>query len=182
MRRPRLYKWKMKENIKGLLYFAQALEELLFHHTIDSFKAPALNTHLNVYELRYLSLELKKGAIRSGALEPVIEELETKIKGDPVLEDDLDVLYLPYIETIKKYLKKPEDLMATVSSLLANLNISYWPNLKLKILEYINDISAEEKEKLLKLALDLTSEVELRGYSRFFLYFMTINFFCNYSA
>ena len=177
MRRPRLYKWTVQDNIKGLLFFAQALEELLFHHTVDSFKAPALNTHLNVYELHYLSVELWRGRIKPGTLNPVIEELESKIKVDPVLEDNLNVLYLPYIETIKRYLKKPDDLLATVSSLLANLDNCYWPNLKQKIIEYI-DVT-EEKQKILKLAINLTSEVELRGYSRFFLYFMTINFFFN---
>ena len=57
MKRPRLYKWVLQDNTRGLLFFAQALEELLFHHTVDSFKTPALNTHLNAYELHFLAVE-----------------------------------------------------------------------------------------------------------------------------
>lgn len=175
MRRPRLYKWTINDNTKGLIFFAQALEELLFHHTVDSFKAPALNTHLSAYEIHYLATELKKGKIKQGALEPVIEELENKVKSDPVLEDDRDFLYIPYIETIKKYSKNPDELLATVSSFLAKLDNIYWVSLKRKIIEYTGNFN--EKDKILKLAVNLTSEVELRSYSRFYLYFMTINFF-----
>jgi len=32
--------------LDGLLYFSQRLDEMLFHYTVDLYKAPVLNTHL----------------------------------------------------------------------------------------------------------------------------------------
>lgn len=35
--------WEKGENIQGLLYFVQRMDELLFHHSLDTYKSPTLN-------------------------------------------------------------------------------------------------------------------------------------------
>lgn len=39
-------KWDDITNSKGLLYFAQLIDELLFDYTIDAYKPSAMNTAL----------------------------------------------------------------------------------------------------------------------------------------
>jgi len=84
MRNPNLKKWSYRDELEGLLFFAQTLDELLFYHTLDSFKAPALNAHTCLHELRVHAHSLRAGRIRRGTLSPVLEEAHAAIRKDPV--------------------------------------------------------------------------------------------------
>ena len=42
MKKPILTYWNDTGNLKSLLLFAQLLDEMLYHQTIDSYKAPVL--------------------------------------------------------------------------------------------------------------------------------------------
>lgn len=87
MIRPDLSKWEYKQELEGLLVFAQALEEMLFHHTIDTYKAPALNVRTNVLELRSLASRLRSNRIKLGTIQPVIDELEYRLKQEVVCQE-----------------------------------------------------------------------------------------------
>lgn len=106
-----------KDRRSSFLFFAQSLEELLFHHTLDSFKSPALNTHLNIFELQFLSAEIFRNKVKAGALKPVLEELENRIKTDPAIEDQKD-LCSDYHAKIKASIKHPDELFFSAKSLL----------------------------------------------------------------
>ncbi len=180
MIKPRLYKWDLSDASMGLLFFAQILEELLFHHTIDSFKAPALNTHTNILELNLLASELIKGRVKPAALNPVVEELENRFKNDPIIKEDMPELSTQYLKNLKELTKNPEDLRATTRALLTEIADKYWYLLRRKIEQTV--AYPNEKKKLTELAVALTAEIELRGYSKQFLYFMTLNYFFNWTA
>ena len=46
-------RWASAPSNKGLLFFAQSMEEMLFHYGHDSLKVPALN-------FRFLCVEIQK--------------------------------------------------------------------------------------------------------------------------
>lgn len=52
--------WNMSETHRGLLFFAQSLEEMLFHYGHDSLKAPALNFHSLCIEVHNTIKKLKQ--------------------------------------------------------------------------------------------------------------------------
>lgn len=176
MRKPRLYKWDLNERTEGLLIFAQAIEELLFHHTLDSFKAPALNTHLNILELLFLAVEVLNKKVKPGSLIPVLTELENKIKTDLVIEDKRE-LFLEYHSKLNASKKDPEEFYSTSNALLSEIENNYWEDLKRKIIEAIQN--TYEKKKIISLASVFATEIELRGFNKHFLYFMAFNFFFN---
>ncbi|MCI5196544.1 MAG: hypothetical protein D3919_09990, partial [Candidatus Electrothrix sp. AW5] len=87
MKQPDLKKWINCENLEGLLFFAQALDEMLFHHSLDSFKAPALNVHTNLLELRFFAVEqLRKTVVSKKSFSHVIDELQANLSNDPVIK------------------------------------------------------------------------------------------------
>ncbi|SMP68742.1 hypothetical protein SAMN06295888_11674 [Desulfonatronum zhilinae] len=176
MRKPRLYKWNLNNNTEGLLVFAQAIEELLFHHTLDSFKAPALNTHLNILELRFLAFEVLNRKVKPGALIPILDELENRIKNDPVIEDRKQ-LFLGYHSKLNTSKKDPEEFYSTADALLSEIDNNYWNDLKRKIVDSIQ--ISHEKKKIISLASIFATEIELHGFDKHFLYFMAFNFFFN---
>lgn len=177
MKIPRLTKWRMTGEMTGLLFFAQSLEEILFDHTVDSFKAPALNTHSSVLELRSLASELKDGTLRSGVLKHVLEELEHRIGTDPALEGEPLKLFNKYTASFNQYMDKlnPNELISLTDSLLLEIRKNYWGQIKGKIKELIE--GSIEKHKLTELAKILACEIELRGYSKRYLYNSTLDFF-----
>lgn len=43
MRQNNITKWKYDSSLNCLLFFAQRLDELLFHHTTDTYRYPSLS-------------------------------------------------------------------------------------------------------------------------------------------
>lgn len=175
MRNPDLTKWTFNSSLEGMLVFAQSLEELLFHHTLDSFKAPALNLFTNASELRYLSRQLKNGKIKPGAIDHVIDELEYRINNDPVLRDEKLGLFKTYLKRIKNSNKNPEEILSLVESITNELQGFYWEFLKKEII--ISLSNPHEKGKIIQLASNFITEAELYGFSRGYIYFVTNKFF-----
>lgn len=74
--------WYPQVELDGLLYFAQRLDEMLFHYTIDLYKAPVLNTHLLLTE--YLGLLYNK-EIGDKYLSYILDEIKLSLTKDPVV-------------------------------------------------------------------------------------------------
>lgn len=168
MQCPNLSKWSNEPELEGLLFFAQTLEEMLFHHTVDSFKARALNLHTNVIELQFLARQLLKGRIAAGTLVPVLEELEDRFKRDPVLSSEETSIFKAYAAALRSSRSKPNDLVAVSEALLAELESRYWPALVTQLEEAVKDPS--KKKRILSLTEAFVTEAELRGFSRSFIY------------
>lgn len=180
MKRPDIAKWKNIENLEGLLFFAQVLEDMLFHHTIDTFKAPALNTQSRVFELMSLGAQLFNDRIKVGAISPVIEELKYSIKNDPVIGVGTRELLLHYMSIIDKEKSNYSKLMPTIEGLLFEIQKSYWQDLRKSIFEAISN--TKRKKDIYSLASAFVVQVELRGFSRECLYFESNNYFFNSKA
>jgi hypothetical protein len=172
---PNLKKWKINKETEGLLFFAQALDEMLFHHSIDSFKAPALNIHSNLYELLFFSFEFSRGTAQSKkSFSHVIEELSYNLSNDPIISHSDDSIFKELNSKIQS-LEHPLQFEKTVSALHAEFEHNYWN----KLIRYLLDKVPECREKgaILKAIKSFCAEVELRGFSREYLYKKTQDFF-----
>lgn len=175
MIKPDLTKWKYAEQLEGLLIFAQALEEMLFDHTLDTYKATALNLQTNTLELRYLARLLRNNQTKVGALEPVIAELEDRFRKDVVIQPAYRSVYSHYLRRITQVKAKPGDLIATLDALWQELDAFYWQALLSLIEHRITEV--KRKSDLIYLANAFITEAELKGFSRRFIYYRTQGFF-----
>jgi hypothetical protein len=175
MRRPNLSKWKKDLSLKQLLLYAQTIEELLFHHTVDSYKSPALNSHLRAKELQILAVDYRNGRLKQGALKPVIEELKWSLRNDIVITNCKNNIFDVYADSIDKTLNEPRRLLETVEALNEELERYYWNKLKELTVECILNNGSDDD--IVKLATSLSAEVEMLGFSRSYLYIENKQFF-----
>ena len=82
MRKPRLNRWPNLKETEGLLLVAQRIQECLFDYTLDSYKAPTLNTHTRCLELQHAIKEVAANTFSNKNLKPLVEELAQSIKND----------------------------------------------------------------------------------------------------
>lgn len=174
---PNLSKWSDTEELSNLLLFAQALNELLFDHTVDSYKATALNVHSNIAELRFLATQLVEDRISSGTLIPVIEELEDKMKNDPVVSSSEGNVFEIYSERIKRARdeNKPNDLLAIANALKIEMDERYWVRINERLRKAVHQ--PNNNREILALANIFVSEAEIQGYSRSYIYHTAQRFF-----
>lgn len=175
MRKPYLKKWSNLENTSSLLLFAQALYEMLFHHTMDSFKAPALNVHSSLFELVHLSSLVASDKVKKGALTPIISELCYHLNNDVVISKALDQEIKVAIATLQNKDSTPRDIYKLSRALEKIISEFYWKSIKSSIVEEVNK-SCNAKEIIL-LAQAFCTEAEIQGYSRSYIYNMVRLFF-----
>ena len=90
MKLKNLSRWELSEEMSGLLFFAQRMDELLFDFSLDSHKAPALNAPYLCIEAVDLISEIENGFMEVSNLEPVLEELRWSLQNDSVAKTLLD--------------------------------------------------------------------------------------------
>ncbi len=81
-----LTNWDANTAKKGLLFFAETAEEMLFHHGHDSFKVPTLNFKFLCYDIITALRGIEKEKLDAGNLYPLIDELITCYHRDPVIQ------------------------------------------------------------------------------------------------
>ncbi len=172
-----LSKWDNINTLEGMLFFAEAIDELLFDHTLDTFKSQALNLHVSVLEVRKLLLLHTKGHITYRQLSYAIEEFEFFLKNDPVVPDPIPILWLDFLKLLKNDNKKPVKLFQIVDALSIDIGNKYWILLKKCIKEAIQD--KKRKKLIISLAKSFISETELLGFNRKHVYFANNKFFFN---
>jgi hypothetical protein len=175
MIRPELSKWEYKKELEGLLIFAQVLDEMLFHHTIDTYKAPALNVRTNILELMYLAGQLRNNKIRLGTIQPVIDELEYRVKHDLVIKPKYSSVFSNYLKHIEQLKAKPIDLISLLQAFSSELDDFYWENLLLIIEEKI--IEGKRKSDIISLVSTFITEAEVKRFSRSFIYYKAHGYF-----
>jgi hypothetical protein len=175
VRIPNLNKWQDAHRLSGLLFFAQAVEEMLFHYTVDSFKATALNVHTLALDLRVLSNDFIAERIKSGTILHVIEELSDRMKSDPAICATMPDTSKVYLEKLKTEQSNGKELRAIANTLLMELETYYWQEIRDKIRETIAE--PKQKERLIRLANDFITEAEHNGFSRSYIHSITQRFF-----
>lgn len=78
--------WTISNGRTGLLLFAQSLEELLFSHSHDSYKAPTLNFHYICYEMLHVIKLIEINVLDKGNLIPLILEMKQLFEKDIIAQ------------------------------------------------------------------------------------------------
>ena len=180
MKKPNLSKWENVADIEGLLFFAQSLEELLFHYTLDSYKAPALNAHASAWELVNIAYELGTKRIMQGSVQHVIDELEHHLANDPAIAYRESSIIRSLMNEIKANIGSIDCFQNLAESLLSEMGRLYWGLLRRKVVEAVAD--SRNKRQIIALATSLAVEIELRGFSKGYMYFEVEKFFFDPSS
>lgn len=163
--RPQLGKWKNFQEREALLLFAQSLVELLFHHTVDSFRARSLNLHGLVRECSTAVGDVIKGSASQGVLEPLLEELVHRIGNTSVFGGKKPEYLSEYQSLLgNKKRRSPQELALTLSALRSELETRYWPEICDAIRQEV--ASCQTNQRLIDLADTFIAEAELRGWDR----------------
>jgi hypothetical protein len=174
MKYPDLNKWKYSSSLEGLLLFAQLVEELLFDYTMDTYKVPAMNSHVLSDELCQTISEVESGAIKPGALKPIKEELCDRLTKDLVAMSILGEVREELISCLNKN-DGVAETKVRVELLKNKLDSEYLAENKRLLKATLADV--KQKERISSLTRTLITELIYIGYSPEYIYFETINFF-----
>ncbi len=149
-------------------FFLQRLHEALFDYSADSFKAPALNSHLRVIELSRIGGQAENQEFIRTSIDSFFAEIVWSIQSDPVLRGGKKQLMQELVSRVKNGWGKNTSFLPAMSALL------------LQFRRYLDDLSeglrleagkAEwSKARVVQLLDSLIVELELTGYPRPFIY------------
>lgn len=159
-------KWDKKESLDGMLYFAQRLDEMLFHYTNHLYKVPVLNTRLLIQEYINTAELVKKGVINENHLKHILDEFVYSFESDPVIKTCLDEEFAKEILHKVKASTK-ENLEEIMLYLLLKLN-DYNDWCKGMILEQME--RPREKKKIENLLRCFVPGLIGEGYSHEYIY------------
>ena len=98
MKKREIAHWTKNEYLKGMLLFAQALEEETFNYSYESYRVPALNSHYLCYDVMHTANDINKKVLMDGNFVPLSEEFEQVLREDifvqQAISDDGTLLFL----------------------------------------------------------------------------------------
>lgn len=103
MKRGNLSRWTDIRGCANLLFFSQLVNELLFDYSIPSNRVSTLNSHFLCLDAQNIIDSIENHGVPEGTLKPVMEELYSAIKKDPVFsaKDDTPIDYFVKISIRK---------------------------------------------------------------------------------
>lgn len=175
MRKNNLEAWTYTSSLNCLLFFAQRMDELLFHHTTDSYRYSALSIRGLASEYCMVYRDVNSGTINKKNLDHIIEEFVYRLKSDDVAKE---ILSKEYVERFEKNYgswdsKRQFENMQYVARKLGN-RVYY--NCVVKRLKELIEENKQKKEIDKKTAL-FVREVLDCGYNENYVYQMLHNVF-----
>jgi len=170
--------WVNLENLQGLLYFSQIVDEMLFDYTLDSYKPHALNSRLLCIECLDTIDEVKNGFISEKSLQSLIEELKWSLNRDLAAESILGSKFKFYVEKLKPNEIKISELENIIKFLHYSFKNRKYLNRIIQILSQLV-IDGKEKEKIKLLTSSFITELINYGYNSNYIYYSNNNFFYN---
>ena len=177
MKKHNLHKWKKTRELEGALFFAEAIDELLFDHSLDSFKAPALNFHVSAYEVLSLLVSATIGKVNTKSISFAINELEYHLRKDPVVPRPIPAVWKRCVQQLQDTQLEAERLLPFADALIMSIGDSYWTLLMDAIKTAINE--PNKKEKLWALAKSFTAELDLAKISKEYVFMENNRYFFN---
>ena len=184
-----LSNWDININNKGLLFFAETAEEMLFHHSHDSFKVPTLNFKFLCYDIVTTIQGIEEEKLDAGNLHPLIDELIIAYQRDPVIKqlygEKVDGLFEQknehgiYSNTFQDICKERTSdatrtkLRKTLYFLIEDMNNEdkYYKAILKNLSTLVNEeYDISRSKEIYSLTQTLLSELINRGYSIEFLY------------
>lgn len=157
-----------KNELKGIQFLSQLLDEMLFDHTDDSYKAAALNTFTRVVELKAVATEVLNGSAPSKTLDSFVEELNFSLETEEVLSNPEIRLFRKMLQDAKSNIDNIHKFVETVSA-IESLLAEYFERICEKLKSLILD-GAREKLNIVRVASDFIVQCEANGYSRRYVY------------
>lgn len=174
MLKKRITNWKINEETKGLLFFAQRLDEALFDFTAEKYKSSVLYSANSCFEVLETINQIKNDIWPIKTLETVYDEFKYIYKNDDtakLLVGDIDSYYLTNIDE-----KNIDNLKANLELLYFKIRpINYLAKVKEQLIEEIT--GTKRNIEIEKLALRFISVLTHIGYSQEFIYYETNQFF-----
>lgn len=156
-----------EDEIGGLYFFVQCVDELLFDHSDDSYKAPALNVVSRALELKRVAEHVKDKGLPAETLRTFISELQWGINSDPILEHNEKEHLLSSLIRVSTGSFSTGKLLPVIELIIDQL-FNYGNRIKIKIKETI--IDGRQKRNLRALATAFCANVEIEGHSRRYAY------------
>lgn len=160
----------------GLTYFAQRFEELTFDYSLDSYKTPTVNVPVLLQEAidQLEAIELGHQGVSAQSVDPIIEELATRIKGNPVVQSVLT----PEREAVLAIRRDDgAERLARIKILHRELSLHAYVRQTMSLL--VEALPTNDKSRLELLTRDLATSLENLGMSRRHLHEATTEFFYN---
>lgn len=171
---PNLSNWEYNSTLEGLLFFAQRAHELLFFTTLDSYKAPALNTYFRCFELESAIEEIEASNLKYGILKPLMEELKYSIENDSIAQEILGSHCYFYLQRLNLQPGNLSDIKTHISNIRNYLSKEYVKMLKEKIILAVQE---GKKENIDILTTNLMTQLINEGYHTDDLYHQVQYFF-----
>lgn len=176
MWRPRIFRWRDIDSTQGLLFVAQRIEEALFDYTLDTYKAPSLNTHSRCIELSRAIGDVRARVLLEKNLIPIVEELAWSVSNDVAARNILGPLARRYSDLRHWSINDLDGLRTQTELLRAHLRSrQYERQLSREIETRLSD--SQRKQELSALCTDLIVEWINRGFSRDYIFYKTRTFF-----
>lgn len=184
-------------NQKSLLFFAQCLEEMLFHYGHDSIKVPALNFHYLCIEILLCIQKIDNNIVDKANMKPLFNELSSMYDNDPIAitlyGNTFNSLFF-FKDVTGEYKRDCNDLYKdastessvrkiqhTVEYLIDDMENDgkYFKTLKAKISDIITKNSFDEADSnlLYTLCRILLTELINNGYSHEYIYRTVLDIF-----
>lgn len=182
MKLPKLRYWSTSEEINGLLFFAQIMDEMLFHFTIDTYKSPICNVHSLIDELENALNEAGKMNLEKNGnviyTKPIREELLNKISEDLISKKILEKRYgkagfNKILHNIDHWTNN-EEYLIFIESLNSLFNEEYFRELKSHLHNSIKQCNFLEIQTL---SQALIPELVFKGHSSQFIYYKIDSYF-----
>ena len=184
-------------NPKALLFFAQCLEEMLFHYGHDSIKVPALNFHYLCIETLLCIHKINEGIVDKANIKPLFLELSSMYDNDPIainLYGEVFNNLFFYKDVTGEYKRDCKDLYKDASSessiqkirhtleyLIDDMENSrkYFQTIKIMVSDIITKDSFDENDAdlLYTLCRILLTELINQGYSHEYIYRTVLDIF-----
>ena len=85
--------WDWNDSLDAMLFFAQRVNELLFHHTIDTYRISAISLIGLAEEYCDIYRDARKGIINEKNLKHIIDELDHRLQKDVIAKQLLTEEY-----------------------------------------------------------------------------------------
>lgn len=172
-----LSKWDNPATCRGLVYFSQILEEMLFDYSLDAYKASVMNTGLLCAEALQVIQEIEDGNIRLPNLGHVTEELCSCYEKDEVAQQLLSLPSSAFFPTLKNKKSSLNEIRTVIELLSVQLTPTQYKNKNEELL--IDEITTSQSfSRIRRLARSYVTTLIGVGYHQKSIHEISIDFFC----
>ncbi|MEQ5837580.1 hypothetical protein [Marinobacter sp. NFXS9] len=171
-----LKNWQNLEQLEGLVFFVQLLEELLFDYSLDTYKPSAMNSSTLCLETLELIKDIENEVIDQANLPHVLEELAMNLKRDEIVQSLMDIDIDSVCSQILNADTNLYQIKVTVQIIYSQIRLPLYKEKNENLLfEAVRN--GREKNRIRGLTRSYVSSLITLGYSNQYLYAVTRRIF-----